>query len=61
VNTIGIPISATFYPPVPLRGSDGIVSREPLGAEHDPAWLPAGGSPTPPDVIEIGAVPPDDN
>lgn len=59
VNTIAIPISATFYPPVPLRSSDGIVTRQPLGAEHDPAWLPAGGSPTPPDVIEIGAVPPD--
>lgn len=59
VNTIAIPISASFYPPVPLRSSDGIVSRGPLGAEHDPAWLPAGGSPIPPDVIEIGAVPPD--
>jgi len=51
VNTIGMPISAAVYPPVPLRGSDGVIGEGP----HDPQWLAAGSSPVPPDLLEIGA------
>lgn len=58
VNTIGVPVSATLEPPVPLMGSDGVTSRR-LGQDTDPRWHPAGGSPTPPDILEIGSVPPE--
>ena len=50
VNTIGMPVSAVLYPPVPLRGSDGVIGDGP----HDPQWLVAGSSPVPPDLLEIG-------
>jgi len=50
VNTIGVPISAALYPPVPLRGSDGVIRNEP----HDARWLAAGGTTVPPDWLEVG-------
>lgn len=57
LNTIGVPVSATVEPPVPLMGSDGVTSRR-LGQVSDPRWHPGGGSPTPPDILEIGVMPP---
>lgn len=57
VNTIGLPGSAVVYPPVPLRGSDGVAARFMPLSMQDPEWLPSGGSPTPPDVLEIGSLP----
>jgi len=57
VNTIGSPITMGVYPPVPLRASDGVASQEGWAAQQDARWLPSGGSPTPPDILEVGAVP----
>ena len=58
LNTMGVWASAAVQPPVPLMGSDGVTSRQALGYDHDAQWLPSGGSPTPPDILEIGSVPP---
>ncbi len=60
LNGVGVPISAVVQAPVPLMGSDGITSRGLLGLDHDAEWLPAGRSATPPDVLEIGSIPPAD-
>jgi hypothetical protein len=57
LNTLAVPISAIVQPPAPLMGSDGITSRQALGFDHDAEWLPTGSSPTPPDILEIGADP----
>lgn len=56
VNFIGVPLSAVVQPPVPLMGSDGVTHRA-LGEQSDPQWHPAGASPTPPDILDIGVVP----
>jgi hypothetical protein len=53
LNTIAIPVSLVVQPPVPLMGSDGIVSKQALGYDHDPTWYSDGASVVPPDVQEL--------
>ena len=59
LNTACLPASVVVQPPVPLMSSDGVISRQALGHDHDAQWLPSGRSPTPPDILELGSVPPD--
>ncbi len=57
LNTMGWPISAGVTPPYTVMGSDGVLSRQVLGYDHDATRLPAGLAP-PIDVLEVGAIPP---
>ncbi len=59
LNTLAIPISAAVNPPVPFMGSDGITSKQALAYDHDAEWLSSGGTATPPDILEVGSVPPE--
>lgn len=58
VNTMGWPISAVVTPPLTVMGSDGTVSRQALGYDHDAARLPGGVTP-PVDILEVGTVAPE--
>jgi hypothetical protein len=58
VNTIGVPVSAVVQPPLPRMGSDGVLSRQALGYDHDAEWLGARGTVLPPDIVETGATTP---
>ncbi len=53
VNTMGFPISAVVQPPWTVMGSDGTLSRQALGYDHDAEPRPGGVEP-PTDVLEIG-------
>jgi hypothetical protein len=53
VNTMGFPISAVVQPPWTVMGSDGVLSRQALGYDHDAEPRPGGVEP-PTDVLEIG-------
>ena len=57
VNTMGWPISVVVTPPFTVMGSDGVVSRQALGYDHDAARLPGGLAP-PIDVLEVGTISP---
>ncbi len=57
VNTMGWPVSAVVTPPFTVMGSDGVLSRQALGYDHDAARLPGGLAP-PIDVLEVGTLPP---
>ena len=57
VNTMGWPISVVVTPPFTVMGSDGVVSRQALGCDHDAARLPGGVAP-PIDVLEVGTISP---
>ena len=58
LNTMGMPVSAVVTPPWTVMGSDGVLSRQALGYDHDATRLP-GGMPPPTDVLEVGSVPPE--
>lgn len=58
VNTMGWPISVAVLPPYTVMGSDGVLSRQALGYDHDAARLPGGLAP-PIDILEVGTIPPD--
>ncbi|MCP4590514.1 MAG: hypothetical protein GY842_07210 [bacterium] len=57
LNTMAWPVSAVVTPPYTIMGSDGVLSRQALGYDHDAARLP-GGLPPPIDVLEVGVVSP---
>jgi hypothetical protein len=57
LNTLAFPISVVLEPPVPLMESDGVTSTHTLGGDYDARWMPAGGTSTPPDILEIGTTP----
>jgi hypothetical protein len=56
LNTMAFPVSATVTPVWTVMGSDGVLSRQALGYDHDAAPLP-GGIPPPIDILEVGADP----
>ncbi len=58
LNGIALPISAVVHPPVPAMVSDGVLSRQALGYDHDADWRPGIPASIPPDVLEVGAIPP---
>jgi hypothetical protein len=53
VNTMGWPVSVAVQPPWTVMGSDGVLSRQALGYDHDAEPRPGGVEP-PRDVLEIG-------
>ncbi len=55
LNTMGLPVSIGVQPPWKLMCSDGRLSRQALGYDHDPERC-VGGAPTPIDVLEIGTI-----
>ena len=57
VNTMGWPVSATVTPPFTVMGSDGALSPQCLGYDHDATRLPGGLAP-PIDILEVGTIPP---
>ncbi len=59
LNTMGWPVSAVMTPPWVVMGSDGVLSRQALGYDHDAERLPGGVEP-PIDVLEVGTVPEDE-
>jgi hypothetical protein len=50
------PVSAVVTPPFTLMGSDGVLSRQALGYDHDAERRPSGVAP-PTDILEVGTVP----
>lgn len=60
VNMMGFPVSATVTPVWTVMGSDGRLSRQALGYDHDATRLP-GGTPPPIDILETGRLPTDDS
>jgi len=58
VNTMGLPISAAVTPPFTIMGSDGVLSRQALGCDHDATRLPGGLAP-PIDILEVGTISPE--
>lgn len=56
VNTMGWPVSVAMTPPFTVMGSDGVLSRQALGYDHDATRLPGGLAP-PIDVLEVGTIP----
>ena len=52
VNWAALPISLAWPLPGTLMGSDGIVSRQALGYDHDATPLPGGPSP-PIDIVDV--------
>ena len=58
VNTMGWPVSVAVTPPFTVMGSDGVLSRQALGYDHDATHLPGGLAP-PIDVLEVGTIAPD--
>jgi hypothetical protein len=57
LNTMAFPVSATVTPPGTIMGSDGVLSRQALGYDHDAQRWP--GSVVPIDILEVGTVPQD--
>jgi len=53
LNTVVCPVSAVVTPPGTVLCSDGELSRQPLGYDHDPTPCPAGTAPTI-DIMEMG-------
>jgi hypothetical protein len=56
LNTMGWPVSCVVTPVWTVMGSDGVLSRQALGYDHDAEPLPGGVEP-PIDVLEVGTVP----
>ncbi len=56
LNTMAWPVSVAMTPPWVIMGSDGVLSRQALGYDHDAERLPGGVEP-PMDVLEVGTVP----
>jgi hypothetical protein len=54
LNTMAWPVSAAVEPPFTLMGSDGKLSRQALGYDHDAERRPEGVAP-PADILDIGA------
>jgi hypothetical protein len=57
LNTMAFPVSAAVTPPGTIMASDGVVSRQALGYDHDAERWP--GSMVPIDILEVGTVPQD--
>ncbi|MFH0982322.1 MAG: hypothetical protein V2A79_12385 [Planctomycetota bacterium] len=57
LNIMGWPVSAVVTPPPTVMGSDGVLSRQALGYDHDATRLPGGLAP-PLDILEVGTIPP---
>lgn len=55
VNTIGFPATVVATPPGTLMCSDGKLSRQALGYDHDATPSPMG-VPPPIDLLEVGAI-----
>jgi hypothetical protein len=55
LNTMAFPVSAAVTPPFTIMGSDGVLSRQALGYDHDAERWP--GSVVPIDILEVGTVP----
>ncbi len=55
LNMMGWPVSVVVTPPFTVMGSDGVLSRQALGYDHDPTPLPGGLAP-PIDVLEVGTL-----
>jgi len=53
LNTMGWPVSAAVEPPFTVMGSDGKLSRQALGYDHDAERRPEGVAP-PADILDIG-------
>lgn len=56
LNTMAFPVSAVVTPVWTVMGSDGVLSRQALGYDHDATPLPGGVAP-PIDILEVGTVP----
>jgi hypothetical protein len=56
LNTMGWPVSVVVTPPWVVMGSNGVLSRQALGYDHDAERLPGGVQP-PIDVLEVGTLP----
>ncbi len=56
LNTMGFPVSAYLTKPFTVMCSDGRLSRQALGYDHDATPCPGGASP-PIDILELGTYP----
>ena len=56
LNTMGFPVSVVVTPVWTVMGSDGVLSRQALGYDHDATPHPGGVAPLI-DIVEIGTLP----
>ena len=55
LNTMAWPVSAAVTPAHTVMGSDGVLSRQALGYDHDAERRPGGVAP-PCDILEVGTI-----